>query len=182
MLFLGMRIENIYKLLFKSVSKDTTINMMSEKGLSFIELIVASLLVSVLATLSLNSVAVFREGAYHSQVAIYKNDTLSALSAGRVDYNMETTNGIEQAVFYSDGSSPTFTNTTIDALLPGFNHDSNLNITVSTNPQCIIGKGVTPCIIEAVYLHHCKTSVEKQVTRFDNDLTIEIPVPATPSC
>lgn len=160
-------------------------NRFNDKGLSLIELIVASLSALALASLSLNSWEVFKDSTYGNQVGLYVKDVLTSMQAGRVDYDMNKVSLLERVSFFADGSPVVEENTTRDSMLPGFQHDPNLSITVLANPACITGNvpGLPqPCIVEQVYIHHCKTTQERQVTRFNNDLEVDMLVETAPNC
>ena len=84
--------------------------------------------------------------------------------------------------YFSNGNAPAALNTTVDEMLPGFRSGAQLEITVITNPRCINGADTSPCVLEDIYIHHCKTNVEKRLTRFDTELKVEQKYTVPKSC
>jgi type II secretory pathway pseudopilin PulG len=158
------------------------IKMNSQSGLSFIEMIVASLMVAVLAGLSVNTVEVFKSRAFMSQSQNYYNQIGTALAAGRVDYNMSNPDGTEEVRLYSDGTPVSEVNTSQNELLPGFRHDPKMSVVVVTYPQCLIGSVASPCIIDQIVIHHCQTETQLSVANYSDESTLEVLSTVPKSC
>lgn len=161
---------------------------MNQQGMSFIELIVASLMVSVLATLSLNSYNVFVDATYDNHALQYLNDVTRALEAGRVEYNMESPMPIE---IYSDDygdDAPSVFLTTKDKLLPGMNVDSKISLDIIVFPGCFVGDGWkpvapgNPCPMDSITIHHCKSSTKYTLTHYGEENSILFPDAEDPTC
>lgn len=148
---------------------------MNQSGLSFIEMIIATLMVAILSSLGMTTFEMFRERTYMSQAQSYYLQIGTALAAGRIEYDMGSTDPVEEVRFYSGGTTPPLeTNVTKESLLPGFKHDPLMTLTVYTDPQCIIGAIASPCIIDQVVVHHCKTTSQVSIANWSDETTLEV--------
>ncbi len=126
-----------------------------ERGFTLIELLVITVLIGILASLSLTSFQVYRASAAYRVAQITMHDARTSIEAGTSDVS----NVPAAVALTSQRSQGPVSNMAANRLLPGFVVPHNTSFTVSFDPACV----TAACEYETLQVRHCQA---QQYTRW----------------
>jgi type II secretory pathway pseudopilin PulG len=118
-----------------------------EAGFTFIELLVATTIIFVLASLAIQSFFIYREDAYHSLAQQMMQQTRTSMEAGKIDSESFDSN----LFFVSTDAGPAEALDGPD-IVPSLVLPDNFYVYVFHNPAC----SVAGCIEDYVITRHCR--------------------------
>ncbi len=118
-----------------------------ESGFTFIELLVSTTIIFVLASLAIQSFFIYREDAYHSLAQQMMQQTRTSMEAGKIDSESFSGN----LFFVSTDAGPA---TALDGpeIVPSLVLPENFYVYVFHNPAC----SIAGCIEDYVITRNCK--------------------------
>lgn len=157
--------------------------MLNQRGLSFIELVVASLMVSVLASLALSNLSIFMDRSYdyHQQAQI--KDLRKSIEAGK-SRDLENPPFFEY-VYKNNYTNKTMTSlsTTTSRLIPGFQPDAQASFHAWVFPRCYNNPATCGwAYSEYLRVHHCKRNLEAYHYLLNDGTELTFESPTAPTC
>jgi len=136
----------------------------SDRGFTLIELLVITVLIGILASLSLTSFQLYRASAAYRVSQITMHDARNAIEAGTSDVS-----NIPAAVApTSQRAQGPVANAAANRLLPGFIVPHNTSFSVSFDPTCV----TAACQYESLQVRHCQAQQYSRWIRYGDGVDV----------
>lgn len=149
----------------------------SQDGFTFIELLVVTSVIGILAASSLQSYMEYLDNGYRARARIAMSDVRTSMEGahvGQENVSAELSTSTNQPGLVTAGDGAT--------LLPGFVNSKDLQLTASFSGPCDSGLAGDTCLLESATVHVCKVGYQLVFLRYKDGVSVDSESQGAPWC